>query len=132
MQLTTDRLILREIVFEDSAVLHANSQHPEARHYEEHPPLTPAEFEDITRWMIDMQQTQPRTHYYFAIVLPDNPTYPIGSIYLTIHDAHNRQAETGYILAVPQWGNGYTTEALREMLRFGFEDLICLFPIWLL
>ena len=32
------------------------------------------------------------------------------------------RAEVGYWVGVPYWGNGYTTEALKEMLRFGFDD----------
>jgi RimJ/RimL family protein N-acetyltransferase len=31
--------------------------------------------------------------------------------------------EVGWRLAFPYWGQGYTTEAAREALRFGFEDL---------
>lgn len=33
------------------------------------------------------------------------------------------QAELGYWIGVPYWGNGYATEAAREMVRFGFEEL---------
>ncbi|MGJ8726239.1 MAG: GNAT family N-acetyltransferase [Roseibacillus sp.] len=32
------------------------------------------------------------------------------------------RASVGYWVGVPYWGNGYTTEALKEMLRFGFDD----------
>jgi [ribosomal protein S5]-alanine N-acetyltransferase len=32
-------------------------------------------------------------------------------------------AEIGFWIAVPFWGNGYCTEAAREILRFCFEDL---------
>ena len=46
----------------------------------------------------------------------------IGGIGLRInHDQQN--AELGYWLGVPYWGRGYATEAAREMLRYGFEDL---------
>ena len=33
------------------------------------------------------------------------------------------RAELGYWVGVPYWGRGYATEAAREMLRHGFEDL---------
>ena len=45
-----------------------------------------------------------------------------GGIGLAAHLEHNR-AELGYWIGVPFWGNGYGTEAAREMLRFGFENL---------
>jgi RimJ/RimL family protein N-acetyltransferase len=33
------------------------------------------------------------------------------------------QAELGYRLRRPAWGNGYATEGAREMIRVGFTDL---------
>jgi len=46
----------------------------------------------------------------------------IGGIGLRIDEQH-QHAELGYWLGVPYWGQGYATEAAREMLRCGFEDL---------
>jgi len=46
----------------------------------------------------------------------------IGGIGLRVEEQH-QHAELGYWLGVPYWGQGYATEASREMLRFGFEDL---------
>lgn len=45
-----------------------------------------------------------------------------GGIGLASNLEHNR-AELGYWIGVPFWGNGYCTEAAREVLRFGFENL---------
>ena len=46
----------------------------------------------------------------------------IGGIGLRVEDQH-RHAELGYWLGVGYWQRGYATEAAREMLRYGFEDL---------
>jgi len=46
----------------------------------------------------------------------------IGGIGLRLVEQH-QHAELGYWLGVPFWGKGYATEASREMLRYGFEDL---------
>ncbi len=46
----------------------------------------------------------------------------IGGIGLRVDDQH-QHAELGYWLGVPYWGQGYATEASREMLRYGFEVL---------
>ncbi|HEX4783380.1 MAG TPA: GNAT family N-acetyltransferase, partial [Candidatus Sulfotelmatobacter sp.] len=46
----------------------------------------------------------------------------IGGIGLRVDDQH-QHAELGYWLGVPYWGQGYATEAAREMLRYGFQDL---------
>jgi ribosomal-protein-alanine N-acetyltransferase len=46
----------------------------------------------------------------------------IGGIGLRLEQQH-QHAELGYWLGVPYWGQGYVTEAAREVLRYGFEDL---------
>ena len=46
----------------------------------------------------------------------------IGGIGMRIEEQH-RHAELGYWLGVPYWGQGYATEAGREMIRYGFEQL---------
>ena len=46
----------------------------------------------------------------------------IGGIGLRIEQLH-QHAELGYWLGVPFWGKGYATEAAREVLRYGFENL---------
>ncbi len=56
-----------------------------------------------------------------AITLRDNGRL-IGGIGLRLMEQH-QQAELGYWLGVPYWGKGYATEAAREMLRYGFEQL---------
>jgi RimJ/RimL family protein N-acetyltransferase len=46
----------------------------------------------------------------------------IGGIGLRLELQH-QHAELGYWLGVPYWGQGYATEAAREVIRYGFEDL---------
>ena len=46
----------------------------------------------------------------------------IGGIGLRVDDQH-QHAELGYWLGAPYWGQGYATEAAREILRYGFRDL---------
>jgi RimJ/RimL family protein N-acetyltransferase len=46
----------------------------------------------------------------------------IGGVGLRL-DLQHQHGELGYWLGVPYWGQGYATEAAREMLRYGFEDL---------
>ena len=46
----------------------------------------------------------------------------VGGIGMRIEEQH-RHAELGYWLGVPHWGQGYATEAGREMIRYGFEQL---------
>ena len=46
----------------------------------------------------------------------------VGGIGMRIEEQH-RHAELGYWLGVDYWGQGYATEAGREMIRYGFEEL---------
>lgn len=46
----------------------------------------------------------------------------VGGIGLTVEERH-MHAELGYWVGVPYWGRGYATEAAREMVRHGFEDI---------
>ena len=45
-----------------------------------------------------------------------------GGIGLQANPEHNH-AELGYWIGVPFWGNGYCTEAAREVLKYGFGPL---------
>lgn len=58
---------------------------------------------------------------WMAITLRRHGTQ-IGGIGLRVEPQH-QHAELGYWLGVQYWGHGYATEAAREMLRYGFEDL---------
>ena len=46
----------------------------------------------------------------------------MGVVGLSINKEHNR-AEIGYWLGKPYWGKGYTTEAVRAIVRYAFEEL---------
>jgi len=38
-------------------------------------------------------------------------------------DREHQHAELGYWIGLPHWGNGYATEAARELVRYGFQVL---------
>jgi len=57
-----------------------------------------------------------------AVALPETGTV-IGEVVLFVRSREHRQGEIGYIFHPDYHGNGYATEAAREMLRLGFDDL---------
>lgn len=59
--------------------------------------------------------------YTFAIRLRSTVEF-IGGIGLIINKRFN-SAEMGYWVAEPFWNQGYTTEAVAALLRFGFDAL---------
>lgn len=60
-------------------------------------------------------------NYPFVIILKENDTL-IGNISLACHPYFKR-AEIGYWLGKTYWNQGYTTEATRCIIQFGFEKL---------
>ena len=63
----------------------------------------------------------------YAVVLKET-NEPVGSIGLMIgeksnFDIEDDEGEIGYWIGVPYWGMGLIPEAVRELLRRGFEDL---------
>ena len=61
----------------------------------------------------------------YAIVLKESGR-PVGSIGLKFHcdlAEKDDEAELGYAIGVPNWGQGLVPEAAREVLRHAFEDL---------
>lgn len=57
----------------------------------------------------------------FGVFLRDGERL-LGGIGLQANREH-RHAELGYWIGVPFWGQGYCTEAVRELLKYGFEVL---------
>lgn len=78
----------------------------------------PYTVEDAKQFLADIETD---TEVRLAVTLRDSG-HLIGGIGLRIVEQH-RHAELGYWLGVPYWGQGYATEAAREMLRYGFENL---------
>jgi len=59
----------------------------------------------------------------FVLCIADKTTNDLlGCIGLTPAYRHDA-AELGYWMGVPYWGKGYTTEAARRMIQFGFEEV---------
>lgn len=57
----------------------------------------------------------------FAITLRSDDTL-LGALGLRV-TPDDQRAELGYWIGKPYWGQGYCTEAARNVLRFGFEQL---------
>mgnify|MGYP003563444795 FL=1 len=63
----------------------------------------------------------------YAVVLKESGQ-PVGSIGLMLGKASNiglpdSEGEIGYWIGVPYWGRGLIPEAVRELMRYGFENL---------
>ncbi|MEM1083308.1 MAG: GNAT family N-acetyltransferase [Verrucomicrobiota bacterium] len=116
----TDRLILRPFRMEDAEVV---TRWVSDRRVAEMTTLIPHPYtlDDAEEWL-ERVVSYDDAHGFkiFAITLCESDEL-IGCIGL-LREEGAPWAEFGYWLGVPFWGNGYATEALGEILRFGFED----------
>lgn len=121
MILTTRRLILRPWEDADAPSLYTYAKDPAVGPIAGWTPHTSVEY---SREIIRTVLGKPGT---FAICLKDDPR-PIGSIGLMGKDSSNlvssdAEAEIGYWIGVPFWGQGLVPEAVKELIRFSFEVL---------
>lgn len=119
--LTTARLEIRPMKWSDADDMFAYAHRPDVTRYllwRPHPNL------DYTRQYLAYITTRYRTgdYYDWALTLRENGQM-IGTCGFTrIEPAHDL-GEIGYVLNPDYWGQGLATEAVREILRFGFETL---------
>ncbi len=122
MKLETGRLILREFVAEDWRAVLAYQSDPLYLRYYHWSDRSPGNVRAFVNMFIEFQRERPRTKFQLAVVLKENEQL-IGNCGIRINNVELREANIGYELNSQYWGQGYATEAAREVLRFGFEEL---------
>jgi RimJ/RimL family protein N-acetyltransferase len=120
-QLETSRLRLRRIQIDDipSLVKYANNK--KISDFILNLPHPYQEFDAVFRIRYVHEGFKARTRYIFAIVLKKTGEF-IGEISLHL-DNQKSVAELAYWIGEPLWKNGYVTEAINEILAFGFKTL---------
>ena len=121
MQLITPHLLLREFVEDDWKAVQAYQSDPLYTRYHAWEQPTEQEAREFVGRFVSQQHEQPRTKFQFGIILPMDGRL-IGNCGLRVNDPVLREGNIGYELDSRYWGQGYATEAAREMLRVGFEE----------
>ena len=121
MQLETEHLILRPWQESDLEWVYEYFSDPAVAIPSGLP--THTSMEDSRRMLTDVLSA-PNT---FALYLKSEG-HVIGDIVLMIGQASfeklpDTEAELGYWIGKPYWGQGLTTEAARKMIRYAFEEL---------
>lgn len=121
LRIETERLTLRRFYEEDIRMLFENyGSDPLVSRYVSFAPCTTLEG---TKLFVHrhMRLYQSNDDFYgWAIVLDG---MPIGSIGIYDVDQESESAEIGYSLGSRWWGNGYATEAVQAVIRFGFGEV---------
>lgn len=119
--LQTERLILRPWEENDAEELFRYAQDLRVGPIAGWPPHTSVEHSrEVIREVLSAPET-------YAVVLKETGL-PVGSVGLLFEGNANApvgadEAEVGYWIGVPYWGQGLIPEAVREIQRHAFEDL---------
>lgn len=119
--LQTERLVLNQLQLEDiDTVVQLAGNENIARMTLNIP--HPYEAEDAKWWITNSHRCfEEGTQYTFAIRQQRSAAL-IGAIGLILTPGHQR-ATVGYWMGEPYWNQGYTSEALGALLKYGFNEL---------
>jgi ribosomal-protein-alanine N-acetyltransferase len=119
--LETERLVIRPITLTDAEDVFAYASDPEVTKYMTF--LTHASLADSIKWLMTVpKEFDRRERMTFAMTLKSDGTFIGSSGFHDISSEHHRLM-MGYVLNRKYWDKGYMTEAVREMIRFAFEEM---------
>lgn len=122
MQLTTPRLLLRELRLEDWADAQVLDADPLVVRYQSNDVLDEAGTKAYLSRSIVAAQENPRRSFDFAITEPGVDRF-LGRVGLRIERPEHREAQVWFTLRRDRWGQGLASEALKSLLEFGFSEL---------
>jgi [ribosomal protein S5]-alanine N-acetyltransferase len=118
--LTTERLLLREIVPDDAPDVLLFRGDPEEQKYNSRP------LRDVAEALALIEELREgyaaRRWIQWGVTLPPDRRV-VGLCGFNYWERHHRRAEIGYDIARPLWGRGIGTEAVAALVRFGFERM---------
>ncbi len=119
--LETERLVLRPRTMADKDDIFEYASDPEITRYVIWP--THRSVEDTIAFLESAPKSfANRESIGFAIELKESGKMIGDCAFHHIEPKHHR-TEFGYVLNRNYWGKGYMTEAVREMIRFAFEEM---------
>ncbi len=120
-KLETERLILRDMRVSDAEDMFAYAQHEPVTRYltwTPHPSI-----QHTKEYLTYVGQRYRTGDFYDWALICKEDGRMIGTCGFTSFDFPSDSAEIGYVLNPDYQGKGLATEAVREVLRFGFETL---------
>jgi RimJ/RimL family protein N-acetyltransferase len=118
-ELRTERLLLRQWRDSDREPFAELNADPETMRYFVSTQTRRESDGNVDRWSADIDE---RGWGLWAVEVVDVAPF-VGFVGLNVPGFWPDVVEIGWRLRREHWGNGYATEAAREALRFGFEEL---------
>ena len=120
--LTTDRLVLREHSMADATILFKLRTNEEVMRFIHRE--RPRAIEDVEALINTINEGfKKKQTIAWVIALKENPDQLIGSIGYWRSDFVNHRAEIGYMLHPDYSRKGIVSEALKAIIKFGFEEI---------
>jgi len=121
MEIITERLLLREITWNDLENIHGLHSIPEV---DEHNTLgIPKDIEEtreLIRPDIEAKGKDPQSRYTWRVILQNSGEF-IGLAGMTLSNDKFKLGEIYYKLLPEYWGKGYATEMARQLVITGFN-----------
>lgn len=118
-RIKTERLLLRKIQPDDAEMVYMWMGDPEVCKYERWKPH--ANFDYSRGYIIEvLDGYKSDCTYQWGIELGGKL---IGSVSIVNVNDYDQKATLGYCLARKYWSNGYTTEAVKSILRYMFVEI---------
>jgi RimJ/RimL family protein N-acetyltransferase len=119
----TARLLLRPVVAGDLDALHAIQSREDVTRWLYYGPRTREETEERLAELSAADGIRADGDHLVLAIQPRDMEELVGTVVLMYRSAEHRQGEIGFVLHPRHHGRGYASEAAREMLRMGFEQL---------
>lgn len=124
IKLETERIVVRDPVMDDLELHHKLLSDEKVMYYL--PDIKTHSFEESKENFLSSiadTKSEQRTFYFFKIIDKKNLEH-IGDIGYTVTNFSpvGKFVHLGYFIHERFWGKGYVTEALKEVIRFAFEE----------
>jgi len=119
--LETERLILRKVTLEDVEAMYLYGSDEEVSRYVTwNTHQTTSDTKDFVEFILNKYKNKQVAPW--GIEYKENGKF-IGTIDYVWWQPHHQMAEIGYVLSKEYWGKGITTEAVKEIIKFGFNEM---------
>lgn len=120
--INTSRLTIREVCEDDFDAIHVYGSDPAVWEYTGSGPNTAEATRGFIAKCLAEKDESPRRRWSFVLVRKEDGQI-IGGCSVTMENRENRQASIGLILRKDAWHQGYATEGIKAMIKFGFFTL---------
>ena len=120
--LETDRLMLKEVTLADAETLFELRRNPDVMRYIDRP--IPTVIDEVNELIQKMKSNKEEgLGISWGIYRKENPNYLIGNIGFFRTMPEHFRAEIGYMLDPLEHRKGIMTEAIKAVLRYGFDSM---------